>query len=165
MKRKFIGVLIAGALAASAGVLGTSAMAATDHAHEHVAAAHALKLNSGQKWASDEPLRQSMATIRDAVGAKLPAVHRGTLGASQYDALGGEIEAQIGNIFQNCKLDPEADEVLHVIMAGMIEGNDALRGQNAKLTRSDGVVRVVAALDQYGKHFQHPGWKALEAGH
>lgn len=165
MKRKFLGVLVAGTLAASAGALGTSAMAATDHAHEHAAAAHALQLNSGQKWASDEPLRQSMTTIRDAVDAQLPAVHRGTLGAEQYDALGGEIETQIGNIIQNCKLDPEADQVLHVILAGMIEGNDALRGQDAKLKRSDGVVRVVQALEQYGKHFEHPGWKASAAGH
>jgi hypothetical protein len=164
MKRKLLGVLVAAALATSAGALTTSAMAATDHAHEH-AATDALKLNAGQKWASDEPLRQSMTKIRALVDAKLPAVHRGKLDAKQYNVLGDEIEAQIGNIVQNCKLDPDADAALHVILAGMIEGNDALRGKDAQVKRSAGVVKVVHALDQYGKYFEHPGWKAPAAGH
>ena len=164
MKRKFLGVLVAGVMAASAGAFGSIAMAATDHAHEQ-ASEHALTLNAGKKWASDAPLRQSMTKIRDAVDAKLPAVHRGTLDASQYKSLGGDIEAQIGNIVQNCKLDPAADDVLHVILAGMVEGNDALLGKDEKVKRSAGVVKVVNALDEYAKYFEHPGWKAIDAGH
>lgn len=165
MKRKFLGMLLAGALAAGAGALGTMAMAASDHAHEQGATAHELKLNAGKKWASDEPLRQSMAKIRDAVDARLPAAHRDTLGADQYDSLGGEIEAQIGNIVRNCKLDPEADEVLHVILAGMSEANDAMRGKDATMKRRDGLVKVVGVLEQYADHFEHPGWTAPRAGH
>ena len=160
MKRKAIGLLIAAAMAAGSAA-GITAHAASDPAHEHghAEAAQVLKLNDGRKWASDEPLRQGMAKIRDAVDARLPAIHRGAQ-AGQYDALGSEIEAQIAGIVQNCKLDPAADEVLHAILAEMVEGNEALQGKKAGIPRMDGVVQVVNVLESYGEHFEHPGFKA-----
>lgn len=164
MKRRMVGLLIAGILGTGA-ALGTVAYAAGEHSHGHADAAHALKLNDGRKWASDEPLRESMAKIRDAVDAKLPAVHRGELAAAQYDALGVEIEAQVAHIVQNCKLDPQADEVLHAILAELLEGNEKLRGRDAKTERSAGVVQVVRSLGQYAKYFEHAGFEAPNAGH
>lgn len=163
-KRALLGMAVAGALAAGS-LAGAGAWAATDHAHEHAAAAPALKLNAGKKWESDDALRQSMTKIRDSVDAKLPAVHRGKLNTAQYDALGGEIDGQIANIVANCKLDPQADAVLHVVLAGMMEGNEALQGKSPKAKRSAGVAKVVHSLEQYGKYFEHPGWKAPKAGH
>ena len=163
-KRTLLGALVAGVLAAGTAA-GTSAWAASDHAQQHATAAHALKRHAGQQGASDEPLRQGMAKIRDAVEAKLPAVHRGKLSGAQYDALGGEIDAQIAGIVSNCKLDPAADEVLHVILADMMEGNEVVQGKRATAKRSSGVVKVVRSLEQYGKYFEHPGWKAPTAGH
>ncbi len=163
-KRTLLGLLVAGVLAAGTAA-GTSAWAASDHAHEPATAAHALKLNAGKKWASDEPLRLGMAKIRDAVEARLPAVHRGKLGHAQYDALGGEIDAQIASIVSNCKLDPDADEVLHVILADMMQANEAVQGKRAKAKRSTGVVEVVRSLEQYGRYFEHPGWKAPKTDH
>ncbi len=163
----FLTTLGASLLTAAALTLAGTAHAAQGQAHEHAHGAQApvLKLNAGKKWAGDEPLRQSMVRIRDAVEARLPAVHRGQLAAAQYAALGGEIDAQITNIVNNCKLEPAADEVLHVILAEMIEGNESLQGKNAKAKRSAGVVKVVHALEQYGKHFEHPGWKAPSLDH
>lgn len=159
-------VLFAGLLAAAA-IAGPSAWAASGAAHDHghASADQVLRLNDGRKWQGDEPLRQSMTVIRDAVGAVLPAVHRGKLKASEYDALGGEIDRQVANIVQNCKLDPQADEVLHAILADLMAGNEALRGRDAKVSRGDGVMGVVHALEQYGKHFEHPGWKPLPSDH
>lgn len=159
-------VLFAGLLAAAA-IAGPSAWAVSGAAHDHghASAEQVLRLNDGRKWQGDEPLRQSMTVIRDAVGAVLPAVHRGKLKASEYDALGGEIDRQVANIVQNCKLDPQADEVLHAILADLMAGNEALRGRDAKVSRGDGVMGVVHALEQYGKHFEHPGWKPLPSDH
>lgn len=165
MKRKTPVHLAASLLTAAALAFGAGAYAASEHSHEHGAEAPVLKLNAGKKWTGDEPLRQSMTRIRDVVDARLPAVHRGKLSAAQYDALGKEIDAQIANIVQNCKLDPEADGVLHAILAEMMEGNETLQGKNAKAKRSAGVVKVVHSLEQYGKYFEHPGWKAPNAGH
>ena len=152
-------VLIAGTLA------GTAAWAAAERGHDHGHDRPALTLNAGMKWATDDPLRQGMAKIRDAVDARLPAVHRGRMSAAQYDALGGEIDAQIAHIVQNCKLDPKADEMLHAILADLIEGNEILQGRKAKHKRSAGVVKLVHSLEQYGNYFDHPGWKAPHLAH
>ncbi len=167
MKRTTPVTLTASLLTAAALMLGAGAHAAQGHAYEHAHGAQApvLKLNAGKKWAGDEPLRQSMTRIRDAVDSRLPAVHRGKLSTAQYDALGTEIDAQIANIVQNCKLEPEADEVLHAILAEMIDGNETLQGKNAQVKRSAGVVKVVHSLEQYGKHFEHPGWRAPNTAH
>ena len=112
-----------------------------------------------------DPLRQGMTKTRDAVDAKLPAVHGGKMSAAQYDALGSRIDTQIAYIVQNCKLDPKADAALHVILAGLSEGNEILQGKQAKQKRSEGVVKVVHALEQYGSYFDHPGWRAPQAAH
>jgi len=161
--RRSLGAMLAAAVLTAGALAGTAAWAAAEHSHGHDA--HALELNAGKKWATDDPLRQGMTKIRDAVDAKLPAVHRGKMSTAQYAALGGEIDAQIAHIVQNCKLDPKADEVLHVILADLMEGNEILQGKKAKQKRSAGVVKIVHSLEQYGNYFDHPGWKAPQVAH
>lgn len=144
---------------------GPAVAEAGAHSHGHAGEAPALKLDHGRKWASDEALRTSMSRIGTAVDASLAAVHAGRMSEAQYDALGREIEAQVANIVQNCRLEPAADEVLHAILATMMEGNETLQGKNPKAGRSAGVVQVVEALGQYGDHFEHAGFVAPKTGH
>jgi|SRR5690606_6437556 len=164
MKRKWLGMVLAGAMAV--GSLAGAPAHAADHAHEH---AHAdttqmLVLNNGEKWASDQALRDSMTKIRESIGANLPAIHDAKQTAP-YEALGREIEAQVANIVQNCKLEPAADEVLHAILAEMIQGNEALQGKDPQVERIDGVKRVMRSLELYADHFQHPGFEAPHVAH
>lgn len=163
MKRKLLGILVAGAMAAGSLALAP-AYATSGHAHGHADTAQMLVLNNGQKWESDEPLRDSMTKIRDAIDAKLAEIRKAGQPA-QYDALGGEINVQVANIVQNCKLEPAADEVLHAILAEMIDGNEALQGKDPEVTRMQGVERVVHSLGLYAKYFQHPGFEAPHATH
>ena len=165
MKRKLIGILVAGALAGGA-LTGLTAHAASDpaHGHGHADTAQMLKLNDGRKWASDEPLRDGMTKIRDAVDAKLPAIRNGPQPA-QFDALAREIDTQLAGIVQNCKLEPAADEVLHAILAEMMQGNDALRGKDPNTPRMAGIERIVHSLGLYAGHFEHPGFEAPHAAH
>lgn len=146
-----------------AGVLvtvGVGAWAAAPPAEPHGHGAHALKLNAGQKWATDEPLRQGMSRIRAVLeSAPAPGQHPEP-GAAQYDALGKEIEAQLVFIVQNCKLEPQADAMLHVILADLTAGADTLQGKLARVKPSAGVRKVTDALARYGKYFDHPGWNA-----
>lgn len=177
MRRNFLHLLAGAAIAAGSSSLVLAAQGGHDRAPEPAAAhahddshtpvsdEHALKLNNGRKWASDEALRSSMSRIGSAVDAKLPAVHSEKLSTTQYDALGREIDTQVANIVQNCKLDPAADQVLHVILATIMEGNETLQGKKAQAQRSAGVALVVKALEQYGEHFEHPGFVAPKAGH
>lgn len=165
MKLELMGILIAGALAGGplAAVTAQAAEPAQAHSHGHAESAHALKLNDGKKWETDAPLRDGMAKIGAAVDAKLPAIGK-TQETAQFEALASEIDAQLASIVQNCELEPAADEVLHVILAEMMEGNEALRADSGE-SRMHGVERVVDTLKAYADHFDHPGFEVPHAAH
>ena len=157
-------LLAAGIIAALAGLTGAgNAFAAEDH--DHGSAAAVLQLNAGSKWETDAPLQQGMLKIRAAVEDKLPAVHAGEFSEAQYQALGGAVEQQITYIVENCKLTPAADAVLHGVIAELVDGVDVVTGKKAVSDRSQGVVHLVGALDNYGTYFAHPGWTPVNAGH
>jgi hypothetical protein len=40
-----------------------------------------------------------------------------------------------------------------------------MAGKNDKLSAEKGYVKVVQAVNAYGKHFHHPGFKAISTGH
>lgn len=128
------------AAAAFALALAGPALAQTA-AHEHDAASpHALSLNQGRKWATDEPLRAGMGRIRGLVDARLGQAHAGQLGPAQYRELGAQVEAEVGRIVAECKLEPKADAMLHLVIADLGEGTDAMAGKNARLRPEQGLV-------------------------
>ncbi|HJV26776.1 MAG TPA: hypothetical protein VJ673_13900 [Aromatoleum sp.] len=154
--------LIAQAIAAAVALSAVpTAFAASGH--EHAAHAPTLRLNAGAKWQTDAPLREGMSKIRADVERTLPSVHSGQLTAGQYAALGKAIETQLAYIVGNCKLAPEADAVLHGVVLSLSEGADILTGKRAADDRTVGVQQVVAALDNYGRYFDHPGWTRVAA--
>jgi len=134
--------------------------------HDHAAAApHKLALNEGRKWATDEPLRAGMGRIRGLVGPQLGAAHAGKLTAAQYRELAAKIEAEVGGIVANCKLEPEADAMLHLVIADIGAGTDAMAGKDAKLRPALGLVKVAQAVNQYGSHFDDPGLEPIRNVH
>jgi hypothetical protein len=134
--------------------------------HDHGAAAtSALTLNQGQKWPTDKPLRDGMDRIRGLVEPQLSAAHAGKLGLSQYQALAKQIESQVGAIVANCKLEPKADAMLHLVIADIGAGTDAMAGKDAKLPPAQGLVKVAQAVNAYGGHFDHAGFKPIPNSH
>lgn len=141
--------------------LGAQPALAHDHEHSHEAAGPArLTLDNGHKWATDDSLRQGMTRIRDALNAELPAIHAGKATAEQYRALAQKTDGQIAFLFQNCKLKPEADAMLHVVLADIIAGANAMMGQDGGKAR-EGAEKIAHALDNYGSYFEHPGWRGV----
>lgn len=134
---------------------------AAEHAHEGHGAAE-LTLNDGKKWTTDESLRKGMGNIRAAMAKSLHPIHEGKLSAAEYDALARKLEGEVGYIVANCRLDQDADAQLHGVLAQLSEGIDQMKGADKAANRQDGAVKVIRALDAYGKHFDHPGWKSLE---
>ena len=152
--------LLAAALVA-AFTLGASAPSLAADPHQHAAGEPTrLTLDHGKKWATDEPLRKNMSEIRAALVAKEPGIHQGTLPSDDYKALGALIEARVATIVAECKLEPAADANLHLIVAELVAGADAMQGKS-KTTPASGAVQTVRAMNQYGRYFNHPGWKAL----
>ena len=134
-----------------------------DHAHETAGPAR-LTLNHGQKWATDESLRRGMSRIRDTLAAELPTIRAGKATSGQYRALAQKVNDQITFMVQNCKLDRDADAMLHLILADIIAGTDAMRGKNGNEAR-EGTEKIVHSLDDYGTYFDHPGWDRKEPVH
>lgn len=149
-------------LAAALSVALPAAAAEHGHDHGHAGAKPALTLDQGRKWQTDAPLRQGMEAIRHRMAAALPAIHGGKLPAARYDELGRQVQAEIAAMVANCKLAPEADAQLHIVIATLAEGAEAMAGKAKQTPRRNGAVKVLGALDDYAAHFDHPGWQPIE---
>lgn len=147
MRMKFI--LLAFALLAGGGV-AFHHFHGNGHDHE---AGGGLQLNAGQKWATDQPLRDGMDRIRGLVSAANPSS-----GASGLEALATGIRQQVDYMIANCKLAPAADETLHVMIADLLEGADLVTTKNDP---QRGLAVMRNALETYPKYFDHAGWSGL----
>jgi hypothetical protein len=135
-------------------------------AHDHGAAApHKLTLNHGHKWGTDAPLRAGMGRIRQLVEPQLAAAHAGKLTSAQYRELATQVETEVGGIVSNCKLEPKADAMLHLVIADIGAGTDTMAGKDAKTRPALGLVKVAQAVNQYGSHFDDPGFKPIHTVH
>lgn len=146
--------------------LAVPAVAAQTMAHDHAAEMpHKLTLNQGSKWATDEPLRAGMERIRSIVEPQLMAAHAGKLTPAQYLEIATQVEAEVGGIVANCKLEPEADAMLHVVIADISAATDTLSGKNTTANPALGLVGVVQAVNQYANHFDHADFKLISDAH
>jgi len=157
-----IGIWKLAALGALALSLAGPSLAATEHsAQHHAAGTGTLQLNNGQKWATDAPLRQGMENIRAAMAAALPAIHANQQSNAQYRALAQKINSDVGGIVANCKLAPQADAQLHLIIADLLHGVETMQGKTKKAKRQTGALKVLGALEKYAAYFDHPGWQPI----
>ncbi len=142
---------------------GTALSQDHSHAHDNGKSAQ-LTLNDGKKWASDDNLCQSMTRIRDALTAQLPTIHSGKASAEQYRALAQKTNEQIAFMVENCKLDQKADVMLHLVLADIIAGADAMLAHDDSGARK-GAEKIAHALDNYGAYFDHPNWHGVKLTH
>jgi hypothetical protein len=152
-------LLAAGAFSLSAAVLSPAVLAADEHRHGHGAAPAKLQLDHGKKWKTDEPLRKGMASIRETVHGAPAPLHKGTAKPEAYAEVGSRVEADVGRIVKECKLPPEADAQLHIVVAELVAGADALKTAKDGKSGRAGLLKIDGALKSYGKYFDHPGWK------
>lgn len=159
MKRNLM-LRLAAIVLTVAAASGQAALAAEEHHHhgENGAAVQKLELNAGKKWATDAALRQSMDDINQAMAKALPLIHKDRFGDADYAALATTINQKVGYAVENCKLEPKADAMLHLVIAELMAGAEIMDGKTSA-ARHDGAVRVRQALQSYGKYFQHPNWK------
>lgn len=133
---------------------------AAEHSHHHGTAPQQLQLNAGKPWAIDAPLRQAMDNINDAMKQALPRIHHNRFTNADYQKLGATVDKEIAYAVANCKLEPKADAMLHLVVAELSAGAEAMQGKG-RLSRHDGAVKVIEALHAYGRFFQHTGWVAV----
>jgi hypothetical protein len=103
-----------------------------------------------------------MGNIRQAMAGSLHAIHENRLSQRGYAGLAKKVENEVGNIVANCKLDPKADQQLHLIVAELLEGAGQMAGKTKTGQRQDGAVQVIGALEKYGQYFADTGFKPIE---
>lgn len=155
----------AAAAALLSSLVGPVGAQSAPHSHDAAATPHKLALNQGRKWATDEPLRAGMGRIRGLVEPQMGAAHAGKLTPVQYRELATQIETEVGGIVANCKLEPKADAMLHLVIADIGAGTDTMAGKDAKARPALGLVKVAQAVNRYGGHFDDPGFKPIRNIH
>ena len=140
-----------------------SVFGAESHNHsqgDHVTGG--LKLDHGKKWPTDLSLRKGMTEIRVALEAKKGAIHLSKLPAGGYVQLGEKVSRTLSLIFKNCKLKPEADAMLHILLARILNGAAKMKNETNSAEQAKGASAVEAALSEYPKFFDHPGWRPMK---
>lgn len=147
--------LVAGLILGSINIVWS----AEEHKHDgHEKTSIGITLNNGKPWQTDGPLRKGMDSIRHGMEAMLPRIHDASLSGDQYASLAKSIHDHIDYMVKNCKLSPEVDAQLHLVLGDIIEGANAMEGKRGQLS---GATLIVKALNAYGSHFDHPGWVSL----
>lgn len=126
---------------------GAGAVAAPPaHEHAHVQpAANATSI----LHASDAPLRAGMLRIRELLAAPRPQE------ADAARGLADAIDAQVQQLFAQCKLEPDADAALHGVLALLLEGAAGLR---ADADDDAAWAKLQQALVLYSQRFDDPGF-------
>lgn len=65
----------------------------------------------------------------------------------------------------NCKLSPDADAQLHLIIADLGATAEAMAGNDQKMSRQEGAMRLQNVLKTYGEFFDHPNWWLPTSAH
>jgi hypothetical protein len=149
-------LLMSGLIAFGLALAPTGVVAAEPHAH---AATAEIKLDNGKKWPTDEALRRGMSEIRTAMSDALPPIHANKFSGEAFGELAGRVQGQIDYVTANCKLPEEADHQLHIVLEQILDGIAVMKADKG---RAGGAVKIVQALELYGKHFNHTGWKPLK---
>lgn len=140
-------------------LLAETAMPDTQHNHGHNEhAVSGLSLDHGEKWKTDAPLRQGMQSINDAVMNAVPAYHHETLTKTASEKLARHINTQVNYLIENCKLEPDADATLHILIGDLLTGADKV--SNDPLSEQ-GMPYLVKTLQQYQDYFEHPELKSI----
>lgn len=127
---------------------------ASSEAHSHSRSEdHSVILTApaGERWATDEPLRASMTRLRSAIEAR----QSGEIDANDARALAAIVEAEVAFMIANCKLPPQPDAALHILIGRMLSSVTELRKSPPD---AEAVSDLAFVLHDYAQAFDHPGW-------
>lgn len=128
-------------------VSGTVYAAGFAHDHQHGASAPVALPPEGDRWVSDAPLREGMARIRQLVEQQ----------AALPRDLERALEAEVATLIERCRLAPQADAALHLLLGELLSGAEALA---AGAEREQALARMHGALHRYPQLFADPHWQA-----
>jgi hypothetical protein len=152
-------------------LLGTAFAIAASAAPMHVVAADSsavpstnsayLSLAPGNhKWPTDEPLRTSMAAMRQAYDEVGPNIENFSAAPPDMIHLGDHIQQYVNAIITQSHLPTEAQPNLDYLIADLQHAAALLHGTDPKGTPYDGASVIKTAFNAYGQYFDDPNWSA-----
>lgn len=150
--------VVVGVVLALSLMSGSAATVLAEEAHSHESGSVELNLNNGARWQTDDALRRGMSDMRNDMAGALPGIHGNAFTPAEYTELADKIDGRINYLVENCKLSPEADEQLHVLLVQIIDGIAVMKGDADQV---HGAVKIVQALNLYPEYFDHPDWQTL----
>ena len=132
-------------------------LAEDSHHHHHHGSEKKTKLtlNKGQKWPTDKVLRHHMEAIHTKIKALIPKIKSNKAKNKDYKTFANSIERNINSIFKNCKLEPEVDAQLHIVLAEIIEGKEELKKDLSLEEKHDSLHKIINAYKKYIKYFDY----------
>jgi hypothetical protein len=130
------------------------AQAQHEHEHDDHAAAAAPASNPPQRFETDAALREGMGRIHEALNA-LRHYEMGHMPESIAVEKVDEIKSSIDYLFANCKLPPDADAALHIILAPLLGAVQSFEKNPKDMTA---VTHMREAVDDYPHRFNDPEW-------
>lgn len=127
----------------------------TEQAHHHHGDEDVLTmlvLNDGAKWPVDTVLSEAMLRLRAQLLTHLDDIHHKRFTASQYQQFSQMLQQEVNHIVANCKLTPEADAQFHLVLAAMMQSQQAMAASELT-TQRQGAVKLLRALQRYSEYF------------
>ncbi len=152
MTLSILPIVLLWAAAAGAGNSTTPVAPHEHHAHPeaHSAGAADTTAEGRTMYSTDAPLRAGMLKIRELLSAPRPA------SAEAAKQLTDGIDAEVQQLFAQCKLEPAADAALHGVLALIIEGSAGLR---VAAGDDHAWAKLQKALALYPKRFSNTGFE------
>lgn len=92
--------------------------------------------------------------------ASQAGMENGHFNAHDYRQLAESIDKNVAAIVKNCKLSEDADMAFHdAVLVDLTKGARLMRTSTTIEAQQTGASSVWQALRNYGKSFQHPGWR------
>lgn len=147
-----------------AGLLSAAPCLADPDQHHHHGDDEVLSLlvlNEGAKWPVDEVLSAAMLRLRAGLVRHLDAIHHKRFSTPQYQQLAKKLQQEINHIVANCDLTPEADAQFHLILAAMLQSQQAMAADDEARQRQ-GAVHLFNALQRYPEFFKDDVFLPIE---
>lgn len=143
--------------------LGLSAAALPALAAGEAAAPAPSPKTADGKWETDQPVRDGMLVIRDLVRLNHSLITHRRMPPDHAIRFAAVIKDRTKTILGRSTIKGEARDRLKALLEEVAAGVEAVAHPEAGVDPIDGLVRVDAALEQYPKAFDHPGWTPLQA--
>jgi hypothetical protein len=118
--------------------------------HNHKSSSSEVKDLGDKKFIPTDDLKVRMEKILTLI----KKVQTKKNDSNEVKKIGKGISIVVSDIFKTCKLENDADEAIHPVLAGILQGAAAFEKGDYKI----GLSSIHKSLMDYEKLFAHDGW-------